>query len=137
MGDLDRVGVLDLLELQVDGARGSVHSVDDGTISTHRHLTEVAGFDALEQWPIVDIQHDIIDTQQIVGRECLSVARHQLRTDMQHVEQRHFCVGIQLLHMDDIFVAVVFDDILLSPNREGTADHKRNRQQYLKTFLCH
>ena len=37
--------------------------------------------------------------------------------------------------MDDIFVAFVFDNLLLSPRREGTTNDERGRQQYLKTFF--
>ena len=38
---------------------------------------------------------------------------------MQHVEQRHLRIGIQRLHMDDVFVTLVLNDPLLRPHRKG------------------
>ena len=125
------------LELQVDAALDAIHGIIHGAIGTHDHLFEVTGLDAFEQRLVVHTQHDVVYAKQVVGRERLAVVWHQFRTDMQYVEQRHLWIGIQLFNMDDVFAALVLDNLFLGPRCKEAPSHKATKQEEFKSNCSH
>ena len=56
---------------------------------------------------------DIVDAQAVIEINVLSVDGQELRAGVQHVQQRHFAVGLHPVHMDDVAVALKLDDVVV------------------------